>query len=174
LQIKRKFPEVWTKATTDPEGKVEYLIASVPNRIQMYAASKNAADYDAVCADLFAFSLKGLRGLIDPETGLEFQLKFENVKVGKKTEKRISDDSIDAIPEKLMWEMIRFMTAQNNPTQEEIDQTGFTSEPSPVNLTATVVAETEKTSGDVATDACTEDSKSETIPSATNPGESPQ
>lgn len=122
----------WQKAECDPEGKVEYLLEPVTNRVHLMLGNKyqnaegDPAAEAAAAVELLQWQLRGLRGLELPEGG-EFTLKFTSERyMGKDTE-RVSDETVNRLPPELLGELLIESAQTATLSQQEREDIPFTS-----------------------------------------------
>jgi hypothetical protein len=137
--LPKKWVEVWQKAKCDPEGKLEFLIKPLINIQQTHIYASNAVelgkskvDIASVSYDNVAFALKGIRGYFDPETNKPIELEYEEVDMGGRTFKRVTDDFIDRMPQLLFNEILNRTSEAIALTPEDVKDVGFTP-PSPTD-----------------------------------------
>ena len=154
----------WIKAKCDPDGKVEYKIEPLINRltldIGMRANKPEGIDRTGSVFDGVAFGLKGLRGLMY-ENGpvlAPFELEFEEVTIGRETVTCVTNRCLRAIPNILIVEISNAVAEISGITEKEADGIKNTSGSAEPNSTA---GDATETNGNADTTACTEESSSE-------------
>jgi len=124
----------WVKAKCDPDGKVEFQVQRLPNSLQVHIATELMRELGQepanaeVAYEALRYALVGVRGLEDPDTGKEFELAKDTVKVRGETFTRIRTYSLDRLPGELLAEMIVAVSKIAEPglTEKEREDLGFT------------------------------------------------
>jgi hypothetical protein len=139
-----RFTEEEHVAQADPTGAVKFTIRPLSNRVRSYiqTASTNYekeggawqahVDGGGAAYDTVGFGLIKLDGLSDGEK--PFELKTVNVKMGKATIKRVTDESLDRIPALLFEEIQAAINIASMPTGEEVESVNFTPPSSPETI----------------------------------------
>ncbi len=173
-----RFASTWRKAECDAEkddsdniikeGTVEYLLEPINNRMKMQIGSENVKangfemrkgkkriKYKIEIAGLtyasVSLALKGLRGLIDPETGKDLELIFEPITISSTEYQRVSYECLDRIPTELLNELAEQIGLMSTLSEEEKKEVNFTVTSSEPISTATIAPETETMKDDAPT-----------------------
>lgn len=166
--LPKKLLEEWRVAECDPTGETEYIIAPLSNTAITHISGRHIIqvpiideetgqqkldedeeplfggdfNFGAVQIDKVRFSLKNVKGLIDPDTGQSFQLVFVQEKIAGQNHAAVRADCLDRLPKALYEEISQAVGAMDNtPNKEEEENANFTSTSSHKNLQDVPIAE---------------------------------
>jgi len=130
-----KLAGAWTTAKCDPEKQVSYLIEPLTGRQMTAISSRGERSADEtlskdeqayLTADVLGFSLRGLKGVTDPETGAELELQFTTERLLRQEIQRVTDATFDRLPAELCSELLTAAMAATGLTKPERTNVAFT------------------------------------------------
>jgi len=152
--LPRKLIEDWRTAECDPTGETEYVIVPLTNTVTTHIPGRHIIqvpiideetgkqkideedepvfggdfNFGAVQIDKVRFSLKNLKGVIDPDTGKPFQLIFVQEKIAGRNHSAVRADCLDRLPRELYVEISQAVTRMDGtPNRKEEENINFTS-----------------------------------------------
>jgi len=105
----------WIVWEGDKSGETQYLVKPLSNSMQTHIAGstpfkrkgrKVVAEGGYISIVTFRIGLKGLKGVIDSETGKPLELKFEKLKVGTRKIEAVQEEIYDLLPADLMGDIL--------------------------------------------------------------------
>ncbi len=128
--LPKRLSENWQVAKCDPDGNVEYLIIPLTNDAMMQVTSMHTkgreVDAISMAYDILRLTLRGLRGLEDPDADGPFELEYNTVKIGGKEYERVNRASLNRLPATLFGELLRAANEAHGLTGQEAEELGFT------------------------------------------------
>lgn len=125
----------WIIWEDDPSGETQYLIKPLSNSMQTHIAGstpfkrkgrKVVAEGGYISIVTFRIGLKGLKGVIDFDTGKPLELKFAKIKVGTRKIEAVQEEIYDLLPANLMSDILETIQDASDFGEDEEEAVDFT------------------------------------------------